>query len=181
VKPQPTEQVYQIYNSANFAPRDPLDQDAPDFAREIHCPYGAPGDQLWVRETWQINHIDYDRGPAPKSRPLDAELLYRADGEFRDQFEIDEGGSGWRPSIFMPRWASRISLEITGVRVERVQDISDADAKAEGVPEGAFDTGLTYVPSYVESFMNLWDAINAARAPWDSNPWVWVVEFRRIV
>jgi hypothetical protein len=87
------------------------------------------------------------------------------------------GGCGMTvPPIHMPRWASRISLEITGVRVERVQDISEADALAEGV-----DRTNTSLPGYAtERFRRLWDSINAARGfGWEVNPWVWVIEFRR--
>lgn len=149
----------------------------------IRCPYGRPGDQLWVRETWQINHVSLDHGPIPKTRPLEGgepvDLIYRADGEFREQFEIDEGGSCWRPSIFMPRWASRISLEITAVRVERLQDISEADTKAEGF-ERAYYRGYTKRKADDPADLtDAWDAMNAKRGhPWESNPWVWAITFR---
>jgi len=133
------------------------------------CPYGAPGDRLWVRETWRENAqagIDYraDTGSyGPADGSADAESVH------------------WRPSIFMPRAASRISLEITGVRVERVQDISEDDARAEGVAPYVWTengrAGAT-MPA-TEVFAELWDKINGKRAPWESNPWVWVVEFKR--
>ena len=156
VKPQPTEQVYQIYHSANFAPSDPLDQDVPDFAREIHCPYGAPGDQLWVRETWAEDGIGY---------------TYRATNETWPHH--------WAPSIFMPRAASRIQLEIVDVRVERVQDITTADACAEGVPGCRDDLSNVHA---VEFFKALWDQINGARPgySWANNPWVWCLTFKRL-
>lgn len=117
------------------------------------CPYGGPGDRLWVRETW-CEFID-DQGRA---------VACAADGWAECPAEDDR----WRPSIFMPRWASRITLEITGVRVERIQDISEEDAQSEGVP----------IPIL---FISLWDEINGNRGyGWESNPWVWVVEFKRV-
>jgi hypothetical protein len=146
------------------------------------CPYGQPGDRLWVHETWQINHVMYDRGPIPKEHPVDfgqpVDLIYRADGEFDEQFEIDEGGSCWRPSIHMPRWASRLTLEVTGVRVERVQQISVEDMRAEGFQPNN-EVSLLWRETLAENFRTLWDEINP-KHPWDSNPWVWVVEFKRV-
>lgn len=114
----------------------------------IPCPYGVPGDRLWVRETW--------RGEGPGS------VKYRADGD-------DVGSLKWRPSIFMPRWASRIDLEVTEVRVQRVQEITREDAIAEGV-----------TTHDVFGFMRLWDSINGKRAPWASYPWVWALTFKRV-
>lgn len=123
----------------------------------FHCPYGQPGDQLWVRETFDDVH---------------GSVLYRANPEDAEDFPPCGGKRcHWKPSIFMPRWASRITLEIVGVRVERVQEITPDDARAEGVEH-------LYAPR--NAFANLWDSINAKRGyGWDSNPWVWVVEFRR--
>lgn len=123
----------------------------------IPCPHGLPGDKLWVRETHWINKEEHI-------------VAYRADGEMPDH--MDEP---WRPSIFMPRWASRLTLEITDIRVERLQDISEEDAKAEGV-------GLSNImSSYQRDFQFLWNSINAKRGfGWDVNPWVWAVSFRRI-
>lgn len=115
------------------------------------CPYGAPGDRLWVRETF--NHCAY--------KPF-----YRADGPMHEDWK-------WKPSIHMPRWASRITLEITAIRVEQLQDITEEDAKAEGCI-GALGAGCT------GAYRDLWDSINAKKYPWSSNPWVWVIEFRRI-
>lgn len=138
------------------------------------CPYGQPGDRLWVRETF-APCVGGARGPLNPT-------LYRADN--------CEGYENltWKPSIFMFRWESRLTLEITGVRVERVQEISDEDAIAEGIegdgvmfrdysPEG---TGLfTQTPR--SSYCGLWDSINAKRGfGWDKNPWVWVLTFKRI-
>lgn len=150
--------------------------DYPGEAKWFSCPHGGVGDRLWVRETWQINHVDYDRGPIPKTRPTDADILYRADGEFWEQFEIDEGGSVWRPSIFMPRWASRLTLEIAAVRVERVQDISEEDCIAEGITWPNVDLCTPR-----GEFSRLWSEINAKRGyGWESNPYVWAISYRRI-
>lgn len=144
----------------------------------FRCPYGVPEDNLWVRETW-APHAD-DESEKVK-RPL---IFYRADGDDR---RGNPHINRWRPSIYMPRWASRITLGIIDIRAGRLQDISDLDALAEGIywddccpPEvsngycpGAFDR-----PS--ESFAYLWDSINAKRGyGWDTNPWVWTVEFKR--
>lgn len=81
----------------------------------------------------------------------------------------------WRPSIHMPRWASRITLEITAVRVERLQEISEADVQAEGCTGSPFGKAADAM-----LFPTLWDSINAKKHPWESNPWVWVVEFKRV-
>lgn len=149
------------------------------------CPYGQPGDRLWVRETWQLHEKFTDN----------CVMVYRASErnswtEFHRRFpvELARGISerpfqlGWRPSIHMPRWASRILLEVTAVRVERLQDISDDQARAEGVaewaksalsPEGQRDICRQ------DGFRLLWESINGAES-WDANPWVWVVEFKRV-
>jgi len=140
----------------------------------LRCPYGVVGDQLWVRETWQ-----YEREGT--GCPDDNGFLYRATDP-----GWDDNGTGlrWRSPIHMPRRASRITLEVTDVRVERVQDISDADAIAEGVnPQ---DWPVSNIPAAMRephgyAFAQLWDFINAKRGySWESNPWVWVVCFKRI-
>jgi hypothetical protein len=142
------------------------------------CPYGKPGDRLWVREAWF---------PAFRRAPESSGCVYRADDDglhLNPGWSPDGKGGGWRPSIFMPRWASRITLEITGVRVERVQDITEADAVAEGIEtpdvgNSEFDNVGEWEPRL--GYQWLWDSINAKRGhPWSSNPWVWVVEFRRV-
>ncbi|WP_238085276.1 hypothetical protein [Pseudescherichia vulneris] len=163
------------------------------------CPYGVVGDRIWVRETWaDVNH---DGCPA---------VAYRADGEVRDLQEDDgeeddpnlekycfanfypdliSGTEGrWTPSIHMPRWASRITLEITAVRVERLSEISEADAAAEGVPPagdllpdhpGAYLTPKGDFATAKVAFQRFWESIYGDDS-WQANPWVWVIEFRRV-
>ncbi|HBO1147426.1 hypothetical protein AN280_05950 [Pseudomonas aeruginosa] len=168
----------------------------------ITCPYGEPGDRLWVRETW----TDVNMCGAPA-------LAYRADEDIRDLMEepgfLDDRGAfnyddprvkpypfacwyaeldqaRWRPSIHMPRWASRILLEITAVRVERLQDISEEQALAEGVHgepcdharQACSDIGC-WGDTAKGAFGFLWEQLNGAGA-WQANPWVWVVEFKRV-
>lgn len=155
----------------------------PDFLKL--CPFGAPGDRLWVRETWASDVPGCDRG-----------LSYRADHR-------DGRGDGpahpmrWRPSIHMPRDASRLTLAVTSVRVERLQAITDADVKAEGVTGWSKDGAIyKYAPADDEGdgpcwswtdcpltpregFAKLWDECSPEGPRWADDPWVWVVGFRR--
>lgn len=201
------------------------------------CPYGQPGDLLWVRETfgWVTNtnglewlhdrpHIHSEDFPADDGHYADA-LIYRADGEI--EWTDDDGSviynkrgeerSLWQPSIHMPKWAARLWLEVVEVRCERLQDISEEDAKAEGLlaqegdggaPGAGYKwTGTGYnggsfnangpmfhapaadglcackaggrLPPAVCAFRELWNRINGKRSPWESNPWVWALTFRR--
>ncbi|MEE9159882.1 MAG: hypothetical protein V3U60_16045 [Gammaproteobacteria bacterium] len=145
----------------------------------MKCPYGVPGERLWVRETWAV-HEGADKFAPRMLHPgwASGDVWFRADDR-APLVSIRDRGK-WRPSRYMPRWASRITLEVTGVRVERVQDISEADAKSEGCAQRRVDRspgGLTAI----EEFAALWESINAKRGfCWDVNPWVWVVEFRRL-
>jgi hypothetical protein len=159
----------------------------------------SPGDLLWVRETWGSLEADHPlvkegRKPEPGDK-----LVYRADPASDYQWgdgKPSQGSFCWRPSIFMPRWASRISLKILNVTQEPLQDITTEDAKAEGIegrwhPEdsglwtwrdyrvpGRFAYGSMFGPR--ESFAGLWDSLNAKRGfPWSANPSVLRVEFRR--
>ena len=142
----------------------------------IRCPYGEPGDRLWVRETWSAS-------PGCIAIKYQPDVLYRAD-------TYPAIPHKWRPSIFMPRWASRIALEIVNVRVERVGDISTNDALAEGVEKtnSARDywayrdyTGNGQDLSPCMSYQSLWESINASRGfGWDVNPWVWILDFKRL-
>jgi hypothetical protein len=144
------------------------------------CPYGKPGERLWVRETWCP--LNGDHSPAPRSTKLPANgrgviPAYRAD---HDDPVGDAGPLEWRPSIFMPRWASRITLEVTEVRFQRLQDITEEDAKAEGVGPAPFcKAGRPTGQEHVESFEDLWCEINGTDS-WASNPWVWCVSFKRV-
>lgn len=162
----------------------------------IRCPYGKPGYRLWVRETW---------APADKilfGSDLDEceAVAYKADGSILDPngqhfnaFGIDFSKIRWKPSIHMRRDYSRILLEITDIRVERLQDIFEADAIAEGVEvvgdniygdpiymdySGESLRGAGWCSAY-RSFQSIWKSINGPES-WESNPWVWVVEFKRI-
>lgn len=167
------------------------------------CPYGQPGDRLWVRETWGYRGSMWSTTDPKVERHL---VDYRADGEYSpsspkrtvvrargeesgipkqrecrpDEDYIEDYYNGyltrywrqWRPSIHMPRWASRITLEVTGVRVERLNAISEEDALAEGIaPEAPDECAI--------AFQRLWESINGPGS-WDANPFVWVVSFKRI-
>lgn len=134
------------------------------------CPYGKPGDRLWVKETWW-ERLDHGHGVDPNA------VRYVADGEPPEAYR-------WRKrvSIHMPRWASRITLELTGVRVERLNDISEADAMAEGIRVrnhhrwGFAETGFDHnAPTH--AFRSLWESISG-EGSWSANPWVWCVSFR---
>ena len=145
------------------------------------CPYGKPGDRIWVRETFQGPLFDYDlmdsycKDPTPFEKP--EFCVYKADGvpapEFYDA--DDELHCCWRPSIHMPRWASRILLEITGVRVERLKSISDRDALREGCSTADMKSG----DCVADVFARLWASIYGSDS-WNANPWVWVIEFKRV-
>jgi hypothetical protein len=146
------------------------------------CRYGYAGDRLWVRETWAP--VDAEMYAVGDSE----EVVYRADLTAAQL--VDEAAARklapklakahpWKPAIHMPRWASRITLEITDVRAQRLRDISDDDALAEGVaPLAVAGRAL----SYTHGFRVLWDSINGARDgySWDANPWVWAISFARV-
>jgi hypothetical protein len=131
------------------------------------CPYGQPGDRLWVRETWAY-HVHAQAA----MRDEDGPWVYAADGAPALQMRLCDR---WRPSIHMPRWACRLVLEVTSVRVERLQDISEADAQAEGCDLPARDQSWNQCRRW---YRDLWEQINGTGS-WDANPWVWVVEFKR--
>ena len=162
----------------------------------IACPYGQPGDRLWVKETFQLH-----------TTGAGIRVTYRAGGPDRfveppEEWDGIPDDNHWRPSLFMPRWASRITLEITGVRVERLQAITEADAKAEGIERihaGCHSAWKNYLfkgdpkkgqeitdkehrivgyKSPIASYQSLWNSINGPGS-WDANPLVWVIEFKR--
>ncbi|HBY4949381.1 hypothetical protein ACQX9G_06505 [Klebsiella pneumoniae] len=158
----------------------------------IHCPFGAVGDRIWVRETWGVvSHAFSDDGlmidwvpdrPATAIHEMpfgngyySGYAIYATDGDFTwgDDDGYEDGRWCWKPSIHMPRAASRILLEITDVRVERLRSMSQDDARAEGViaASGPMEAGL--------AFRELWDSIYGEES-WKANPWVWVIEFKRV-
>ncbi|HAF4754054.1 TPA: morphogenetic protein [Salmonella enterica] len=144
-----------------------------------HCPFGKPGDRIWVRETYQGPLFDYEHMESYLEDSSKFEkpdfCVYRADGKPAPEFyDADDNlHCGWRPSIHMPRWASRLLLEIASVRVERLRSMSQDDARAEGViaASGPMEAGL--------AFRELWESIYGEES-WKANPWVWVIEFKRI-
>lgn len=140
--------------------------------------YGQPGDWIWVREAWRTAE-GFDIYP-PRDIQATTPIRYEADGAWTFP-DVGMAGSGgkYRPPMFMPRWASRINLEITGVRVERLQDISETDAIAEGVSPDMDIVWQTGDDTPVGMFGELWESING-RGSWDVTPWVWVIEFRRM-
>ena len=158
---------------------------------KVRCPFGKPGERLWVRETFCIEsskEVTYEP-PFDDGRPIRhhndehwgpwwQQPHYRATDP-TPELEVGTGDPGvkWRPSIFMPRWASRIDLEITAVRVERLQSISGPDCWAEGIAHADWDPER--YGSVVECYRDLWESINGPGS-WDANPWVWVVEFQRV-
>lgn len=174
------------------------------------CPYGQPGDRLWVRETWGVvsnawddagNLVDWfpDRpATAIADMPFgqgyySGHAIYAADGSYEWAGDDDGGGeplSAWHPSIHMPRAASRILLQIVSVRVERLQAISEADAWDEGIEACCGELDYVSMARFSRSmgrsiedagpsYAALWESINGAGS-WDANPWVWVVEFKRV-
>lgn len=173
------------------------------------CPFGEVGDRIWVREAFQGPLIPEEAlseflGENPDKFESPAYCEYAADGGPRQEYvdADDNTRYGWRPSIHMPRWASRITLEITGVRVERLNDISHEDAEREGIHTEVWDQTVVAknyaaedeifqfwsesLPHYVNmnelyrsSFQSLWQSIYGAES-WLANPWVWVIDFKRI-
>ena len=163
----------------------------------VRCPFGIPGDKLWVREAWGYR---CSASTATAGQYMHT-IAYRADDTRRTFGPMPMDGVGlpkwrerdpgmsweawdarmtaywrqWRPSMFMPRWASRITLKVTGVRVERLQQITRGDAMAEGCPFANMADG----PDPREWFADLWRQINGP-ASWDANPWVWCVSFKRV-
>ncbi|EPM7339096.1 hypothetical protein ACV4P1_001931 [Enterobacter hormaechei] len=145
------------------------------------CPFGAVGDRIWVREAFQGPLVseefleEYRAYPEKFENPEYCE--YAADGGPRPEYcDLDDNlRHGWRPSIHMPRWASRLTLEITSVRVERLRDLSEDDAKSEGItpPSGGVLPGWEYRINFRELWMSIYGEEN-----WHANPWVWVIEFK---
>ncbi|TWT65643.1 ASCH domain-containing protein [Crateriforma conspicua] len=131
------------------------------------CPYGQPDDHLWVRETFSFTRGDYPFCRKPSEAPQDSKVWYRAANDRPTWAETK-----WHPSIFMPRWASRLTIKIRDVRVEQLRSITEEDAESEGVTDHA------YVGS-VNAFESLWELINGAESL-AANPWVWVIDFEKV-
>ncbi len=187
IKPQPTLNFHYhgwyMKDAYEWTTCHPLEVRHPKSQRQVvRCPYGVPGDRLWVRE--KIDGV------------MGCDAVYCADYA-RLVDAHPNGWDVWRDGrrlplktispIHMPRWASRITLELTNVRVQRVQDISEEDAKAEGVDGGCINCGqspceprcIGPLPGYRDSFAGLWNVINAKRGfGWIMNPWVWVLKFQ---
>lgn len=180
VKPQPmmvTNHTIATWDGPSAALQQQLERMGRGF------PYGQPGDRLWIREKFQplladgVEHwrADWETGKGYA-------ISYPATDGIKEWIDADDNiGSGCKPSIHMPRWASRITLEITGVRVDRLQDISEADAIAEGCPIKNPDSFVRGHGAASASgwYSDLWQSINGPGS-WDENPWVWVVEFKRL-
>jgi len=173
-----------------YAPGTLVLEKEPQHVIDRACPFGQPGDRLWVRETWQGPLVSSDEQEADPSWFKDmkryqnpAHCTYRASGDSCEHFDPDDNYCcNWRPSIHMPRWASRILLEVTDVRVERLQDITYEQAVAEGIHRdhrmwfATDEDGIAH--KYPQSaFRDLWISTGG---DWDTNPWVWAIEFKRI-
>jgi hypothetical protein len=148
--------------------------------QRVRCPYGVAGDRLWARENgWERPA----RTPKMMREGADtwAPYYYDADGiTAQEAADFKTWGFKRRPSIHMPRWASRITLDVTGIRVERLLSISVGDCIAEGAPGGhGAIAGYAYNASPLEHYMHIWQSINGVES-WSANPWVWVIAFRTV-
>ena len=197
IKPQPTliDGEFKYYKNKNHQlTYSPYVSGHLDKFMRHYSPYGTKGDFLWVRENFTFNwHPYHDKCKIPKSWPDDLPeqgLIYQAtetDSEILNE-------ASFKPSIHMPRWASRLTLQVTKVRLQRLQDITEEDAMAEGIiqfaDKGYAQAGAVYIDQnrissvdieYVgdtakEAFQLLWQSINGAKS-WEANPWVWPVDF----
>ena len=191
VKTQPRDECTEIATSACFGHVEyrstSEDRQTQSILAKIKCPYGKIGDRLWVRETHHVvgGTADYEIEEIKQGlQDIKNFVSYKADGYG------NPCDGGWTSPMFMPRWASRILLEITDIRVERLNDISEADCEKEGfrfypLSRICFKPCSTKHPSghgsnnYKSIFGEYWDTLNAKKGyPWSSNPWVWVVEFK---
>lgn len=168
------------------------DQETDPKHHIFKCPYGIPGDQLWVRESWAQLSVRYvsvgdpedgdsdaeieEMDCIPSQEPLMGKTLYKADDPYAARW--------WFPSIFMPRWASRITLDVVKIRIQRLQDITREDCIAEGITDQiAYQAVRTprrdRLYAHAAAYADLWDSLNLKRGfGWDENPMVWVVEFK---
>jgi hypothetical protein len=171
----------------------PIYQSDPRFGEAAsewaRCPYGTPGDRLWVRETF-VPLKDGNVVPiadATYALFRDGAQKYRGEDGFSPGLAEYAPGARdavrgkWKPSIYLPRWASRITLDVTDVRVERLQEITAEGCIAEGIPSRGIEPPcIASAILYIADFEKAWNAIHGAGS-WGANPWVWVIEFRRIV
>ncbi|HKQ24136.1 MAG TPA: hypothetical protein VJT81_06805 [Burkholderiales bacterium] len=195
VKPQPAREAVKAvcvndwWMWERWAPdRRHFDGKMSELQSDKLCPYGVPGDQLWVREAWRTLP-DADSIAPRNLMNVEAYTHYEADGNH-------DGMGKLRPGMFMPRWASRITLEVTEIRVERIQEISDDDILCEGIdPSDNGDPAIERSFNRI-AFSTLWDNLNARRGfPWDddepppgwknsepffANPWVWAISFKQV-
>ncbi len=170
IKPQPLWIEVPTFINGKWVGAYSRDPNITNPTYEMACPYGQPGDRLWVRETWaDMSNVSLDGERHATYKQFDGDKL---------------DNIPWKSPIFMPRWASRITLEVTDVRAERLQDITHESILAEGWHSGLYEPLKARVVGANDArawYIALWDAINARRGyAWDSNPWVWVVEFRRV-
>ena len=195
VKPQPTHRLIDglAHVTRGMDPADDgavwYDGDCIGTGREVRAPW-LVGDMLWVRETWAVICEDPDATITTNRIEYKADTGATNPGGW-DAAPDDAEAIRWRSPIHMPRWACRLTLRVDSVRVERLNDISEEDAIAEGMvyfdgrnyEAGGWHSGKTdhgYFPTAVDAYSDLWDRINGNRHPWASNPWVWVVTFARL-
>lgn len=201
IKPQPgsnAEYAYQV-DVDRYLTIAGLNTGGP-ITKLVNCPYGVPGDRLWVREEhYRYGHWEPVIGLRTKTGREkwkfvqdSEELLYQPPAGISrgGRHHKDPYTPAWHKRLarFMPRWASRITLEVVRIRVERVQDITENDAVAEGAHHITVGNNLSpYMPwdirppqGYRAGFRNLWNSINASSYPWENNPWVWVIEFKKL-
>lgn len=199
VKPQPPHIKYWALtyfdcdkngNPKIVCPDDTDNSGIKAWADKVKVPC-KPGDRLWVRETWRpVNADKFHEGAA-----IDYAADWNADYFENSREKTCCNGGKWKPSIHMPKWAARIWLEVTAVRVERLQEISEEDAKAEGIKSywaephrdvapfigAGKELGVDLCHTRRKAFQQLWEHLNAKRGyGWNTNPWVWVIEFKRL-
>ncbi|WP_265694144.1 hypothetical protein [Providencia rustigianii] len=205
----PCNKTQSMVHVSDFIPRNNLMIDAHEFFSDC-CPFGGIGDRLWVRETYSFlgneDACPIDWNDNIVNDKTEAARIYRAsctqksgdyglwsipdEADWKPHTEEMKFEGSWTPSIHMPRWASRITLEITNVRVERLNNISPRDVVAEGLIklpatgryvrfQGAQHFGLAY-DNHKDAFADLWDEVSKPNCNYESNPWVWVIEFKRV-
>lgn len=178
-----------------YAPGALVLEHEPKHVIERACPHGRPGDRLWVREScwifgqWHVKGLRKNGKPSYRFKPIERRVRFDNPGHEAIGYLSAGPGWVWHPSIHMPRWASRITLEVTDVRIERLQGISEADAQAEGTSchvcgrtmdgYGEDDCHCFHRKAGVIDFQRLWESINGPES-WTANPWVWAITFRRV-